>query len=198
MAEAPLIVARNVTVELGGREVLKEVNLSLGKGSYWVRGPNASGKTTLLKTLAFLIRPKKGEVLAFGKRDARGEVVYVPPNPPVLRGTVEDNLLFAVRIARKGDPYEAADALGLSSLLRKKAKELSSGQRALLGLARALAIKPKALMVDETLNYLDERNLELALEALREVEVLLVASHRPLGFPRTVEVLDGSVKMFTD
>ena len=186
-----MIVAENVSVELGGREVLKDVSLKLEKGRYWVRGPNGAGKTVLLKTLAFLIRPKKGKVTAFGKEDARGEVVYVPPSPAVLRGTVEDNLLFGIKILGKGDPYEAAEALGIGNLLKRKAKELSSGQRALVALARALAVKPRALLVDETLSYLDEENKKLALEALEDVEILAVASHFPLEGFKVIRVKDG-------
>jgi len=189
-----LIEARGVAVELGGREVLKDVNLRLGRGKYWVSGPNGAGKTVLLKTLAFLIKPKKGKVLAFGKEDARGEVVYVAPEPVVLKGTVEDNLAFGVKILGKGDPYKAAELLGIEGLLNKKAKELSSGQKALVSLARALAVKPKALLVDETLNYLDSRNKAKALEALESVEILVIASHSPLEGFRKIVVEGGLVR----
>jgi len=189
-----VIVAEGVTVELGGREVLKEVSVRLERGRYWVLGPNGAGKTVLLKTLAFLIRPKRGKVTAFGKEDARGEVVYVPSSPPVLRGTVEENLLFGVEILGRGDPYWAAEALGIEGLLKRKAKELSSGQRALVALARALAVKPRAVLVDETLSYLDEDNRSLALKALEAVEVLAVASHSPLEGFRVLKVKGGRVE----
>ncbi|NPA84925.1 MAG: ABC transporter ATP-binding protein [Crenarchaeota archaeon] len=189
-----MIVAEGVTVELGGREVLKEVSVRLERGRYWVLGPNGAGKTVLLKTLAFLIRPKRGKVTAFGKEDARGEVVYVPSSPPVLRGTVEENLLFGVEILGRGDPYWAAEALGIEGLLKRKAKELSSGQRALVALARALAVKPRAVLVDETLSYLDEDNRSLALKALEAVEVLAVASHSPLEGFRVLKVKGGRVE----
>ncbi|ABU81653.1 ABC transporter ATP-binding protein [Ignicoccus hospitalis] len=178
------VIAEGVTVAYGNKVVLKDVNLVLGPGKYWLSGPNASGKTTLLKTLSFLIKPVKGRVVAFGKEDARGEVVYVPPSPVLLKGTVLRNLEFGVRIRGSGDPLWAAKKLGIEDLLHEDVSSLSSGQAALVTLGRALAVRPRALMVDEILSYLDEENKEVALKALDEAEVVVIASHEPLNLPR--------------
>ena len=184
------IVAEDVTVIFKNKAVLRDVNLRLERGTYWLRGPNASGKTTLLKVLSFLLKPTKGRVVAFGKEDARGEVVYVPPSPVLLKGTVRDNLEFGVKIAKRGDPERVAEELGLLGLMDEEASKLSSGQAALVTLARALAVEPRAIMVDELLNYLDEENLKRALKAIERVEVAVIASHAPLPY-RQIVVRDG-------
>ncbi|AET32355.1 ATP-binding cassette domain-containing protein [Pyrobaculum ferrireducens] len=144
-------------VDLGkryGDYVFRHVNVELPeRGLVALVGPNGSGKTTLLKIFAMLTEPTEGEVYIMGTpwREARarhrGDVLYSHQEPLVYSGTVEDNL-----VCNDGD---VVDALGLRPLLRHKAKSLSGGYKKLVTVARVLACRPKAALLDEPTAYLD-------------------------------------------
>jgi ABC-type multidrug transport system ATPase subunit len=160
-------------------------------------GPNGSGKTTLLKLLAGLAEPTRGEILYWGRSlwslpprerlQARRLVVYVHENPAMLRGTVLDNIAAGPRLRGASQAEaeqaarEAAERLGLTSLLGEKARSLSRGQQQLVAIARALAVRPRLLLLDEPFAHLDRVKRRLLADLVEELagegKGVAIASH---------------------
>ncbi len=181
-----------------------------------VVGPNGGGKTTLLLVAAGLLEPRRGSAavidLDTGKtipaRRARGRVVYHPPEPVVLEGTVQENIA-AGPLLRGVEPgkavelaEEAAGLLGISSLLDRKGKSLSRGQAMLTSIARLIAARPEALLLDEPSTSLDLEGRERLALALRDLArrglTVVVASHDLLFLDRLsariVEIVEGETR----
>ena len=148
---------------------LTGVSFAVPSGAYAVlAGRTGSGKTTLLEAIAGLRAPTAGRVL-LGGRDvtrlapaARG-IGYVPQDAAVFRAmTVRENLGFALtargegRAAVRKRVDELAGWLGLGAILERQAVGLSGGEAQRVALGRALAFRPKVLLLDEPLNALDE------------------------------------------
>lgn len=162
-----------------------------------VKGPNGSGKTTLLKIASLLYRPTRGAVYANGvnawslseaeRTRLRRLLVYVPEKPVVLSGTVYSNLAIGLRFRGLSEEEvraavtEIAEELGMSSLLDVEARTLSSGQRQLVSIARALALRPSMLFLDEPFANLDEDNRAIIIESLERRRAggcgIVLASH---------------------
>ena len=127
-----------------------------------ILGPNGSGKSTLLKAIVGILKPMSGKVVAAGVditglapyRIARGGVGYVPQLSNVFPSlTIVENLEmggFTLRGDLRPRIEEVLESFpDLAAARRKKAGELSGGQRNLLGVARALMLSPKVILVDE-------------------------------------------------
>ena len=170
-----------VTLERDGKAVLQDVTASLPKGASCVAGPSGSGKSTLLRLLNRLADPASGTVVFEGEdvrdRDPlelRREVCLVPQLPALLDGTVEDNIRFAAGL--KGDEQpdvpRLLDLAGLdASFAGRDANRLSVGEQQRAMLARALAVRPRVLLLDEPTSALDENArdaVESTLLHLRE------------------------------
>jgi len=131
-------------------------------------GHNGSGKSTLLRLLALLERPMEGEVRFEGKpvtpREARAlrrRVTLVEQRPVLFRGTVRENLGFGLRLRgiRRTEGNRiletAAERLGVQGLLDRARHELSDGEVQRVAVARALAISPDVLLLDEPVSSAD-------------------------------------------
>jgi len=146
-------------------------------------GPNGAGKTTLLMLLAFLLRPARGR-LEFRGRDpwatedaaveARRDAVLLTHHPYLFKGTIAANVAFGLRIRKLAETEIGArvdDALALVELEgwgRRSSAGLSAGQAQRTAIARALALRPRVLLLDEPTANLDAA-LGLRMEAvLRE------------------------------
>ncbi len=181
----------------GGNWVLKGVTVELpGTGVTVVVGPNGSGKTTLLKIAGLIYKPLKGRVEAWGldvwgsdgraRLEARRRVVYVHEKPVMLKGSVMDNISYGLRL--RGIPpgevaekaREAARMLGLHHILEKPASKLSAGQAQLVALARALAVSPRVLLLDEPFAHLDwkaRRAVAALLGNIKNGMGIVIATH---------------------
>ena len=202
----------------GKRWVLRSATLSVSGGEVVaVVGPNGAGKTTLLKIMGLLYRPQRGRVLvkgvdAWASRAAalrlRRSVVYVHERPIMVRGTVLDNVALGLRL-RGLDGAEVrrrvsavARALGTEGLLDRDARKLSAGQAQLVALARALAVEPDVLLLDEPFANLDEEWREVVADVIRgysrEGRAVVVVSHDRSVLAgvatRWVRVRDGRVE----
>jgi zinc transport system ATP-binding protein len=196
----PVIELRGVTFSYGALPVLTNVDLSVERGEFLgIVGPNAGGKTTLLKVILGLLEPLAGTVRVLGKppRPARGKVGYLPQHPGFPRDfpiTVEQAVLTgrlgtgsswgrysgADRTAarRALDEVEAAD------LAHRAIGELSGGQLQRVLLARALACEPEILILDEPTAHIDVRIESDVFDLLKELNqrmTILVVSH-DVGF----------------
>ncbi|SDL32137.1 amino acid/amide ABC transporter ATP-binding protein 2, HAAT family [Nocardioides sp. YR527] len=186
-SSAPVLVAEHVTAGYGDVRVLQELDLRVHAGEIVaLLGRNGAGKSTTLSTLAGLVTPSSGRVLLNGKarRDApfrrvRDGLAYVVEERGVLLGlTTAQNLRLG--------PGSVADALAyfpeIEPHLGRQAGLLSGGQQQMLAVARALASRPRVLMIDELSLGLAPMFVERLLQALRQareagVGVLLVEQH---------------------
>ena len=150
-----------------------------------VRGPNASGKSTLLRVLAGLTAPTRGSVRWIGELTRpTPRVAFVGHQTQLWDAlTVLENLTLHARLARV-DPAQAVEALGrlgLAGIGPQRAGSLSSGQRRRAAVARAVAFEPDILLLDEPFASLDEEAAELVAQELRRQRergrLLVLASH---------------------
>ena len=134
-----------------------------------VVGPNGSGKSTLFDLLAFLRAPQTGTILfrgtpvaGGGRAQLRRQVGYVQQKPYLMKMSVRDNIGLGLKF--RGAPRRVIDAtvntvageLGLTALLARDANKLSGGELQKVALARALALQPEVVIMDEPFTYLDE------------------------------------------
>ncbi|HZI23261.1 MAG TPA: ABC transporter ATP-binding protein [Gemmatimonadales bacterium] len=156
-------------------------------------GPNGSGKSTLLRLLALVERPTQGEVRLDGVRAtgpaARRRVTLVEQRPVLFRGTVRENLEFGLRLRGHGRTAvtrlidDVAERLGVAQLLARRRHELSDGEVQRVAVARALAIEPDVLLLDEPTSSADRAAAQtlyraLAAERARRPLAICLASHQ--------------------
>lgn len=173
-------------VQIGDRQVLNNLSLTIPSGSFTaILGPSGCGKTTLLRTIAGLVRPSAGAI-RFGKQLVSVSSLVLPPHKrnigylPQEGGlfphlNVAENVSFALPkgIAtgeRDSIIDEMLDLVGLSGYRARKPYELSGGQQTRVALARALAMKPAIVLLDEPFSNLDHA---LRAEISSEVVALL-------------------------
>jgi sulfate/thiosulfate transport system ATP-binding protein len=164
------IEARNVTKRFGDFVALDDVSVEVPGGSLTaLLGPSGSGKSTLLRVLAGLEAPDAGEVLISGE-DATGVapqkrgVGFVFQHYAAFKHmTVWNNVAFGLKIRRRSKS-EIKERVGrllelvqLTGFAERYPAQLSGGQRQRMALARALAVEPKVLLLDEPFGALDAR-----------------------------------------
>jgi putative ABC transport system ATP-binding protein len=178
-----------VAASRGGRPVLRDLDLTLERGVTAVTGPSGAGKSTLLRLLNRLADPDAGRVLYDGRDlreldvlDLRRRAVLVPQLPAPLPGTVADNVAYGPRLGdRDADVPEALRLAGLApELAARPADELSVGEGQRLMLARALALDPEVLLLDEPTAALDpdtRDGVERTLRDLADRVSMVVVTH---------------------
>lgn len=168
MQHSPIIEVKGISKTYeGGTEALRNVNIAFPRGELTtLLGPSGCGKTTLLKIIAGLIEPTVGEVLIEGKRiDGPGaERAFVFQDFALMPwATVLRNVAFGLELRRvpKNERLEIAkkyiDKVELSGFETRYPHELSGGMRQRVGLARALAVDAKILLMDEPFASVDEQ-----------------------------------------
>ena len=167
MSDDPLLVLDGVSKSYSGHEVLKNVSLSIRAGEFVaVVGYSGSGKTTMVSILAGLVKADSGRVLMEGREIAgpgpdRGVIFQTYSLYPWM--TVIDNVMLAVDqvfpdwapTRRREHAEKLLKMVKLSPALAKKPHELSGGMRQRVAVARALAMDPRILLMDEPLGALD-------------------------------------------
>jgi putative ABC transport system ATP-binding protein len=184
-ADSMLFALENVNFTRAGRTVLADLNLTLAEGTTALVGPSGAGKSTLLRLLNRLADPDVGTVRYRGRdvRDydvleLRREVALVPQLPALLPGTVADNIAYGPRLCgRACDVDEALTLGGLDTTFADRpASQLSVGEQQRAMLARALALKPTVLLLDEPTAALDQRSRDAVERTLTDLRMKLSAS----------------------
>ena len=164
------IEARNISKRFGDYQALDDVSVLVPEGSLTaLLGPSGSGKSTLLRVIAGLEAPDSGTVLIEGNdvttRPARTrEVGFVFQHYAAFKHmTVADNVAFGMSVRKRPKDVirarvdELLELVGLAHLGKRYPSQLSGGQRQRMALARALAVEPRVLLLDEPFGALDAR-----------------------------------------
>jgi len=163
------IEASGLTIKRGARTVLNVPSIRVGDALCTaIIGPNGAGKSLLLRTLGGLLMPDTGEVSwggesapsqkqsgGAGQRDRRLAVGFVTQRPSLLGRSAAHNLEYALKArglstaARRQRTLSVLEEAGLSAIANTPAQRLSAGEQQRLALARALALEPAILLLDE-------------------------------------------------
>jgi NitT/TauT family transport system ATP-binding protein len=168
------LIADHISHRFGNLEVLDDVSFTVGAGEVVaIVGPSGCGKSTLLSILGGLLRPSAGaaELRGAPPPESLNPLTFVFQDFALLPWcTVEENVEFPLQhvgLTRSGRKTIVDDALyrtGLSDFRATFPKQLSGGMRQRVGIARALAVRPAILLMDEPLSALDSQTRELLME----------------------------------
>jgi ABC-type nitrate/sulfonate/bicarbonate transport system ATPase subunit len=198
-----LLRATSLRVRRGDNDVLHDLDLTLVPGEVLaILGPNGAGKSTLLETIGNVLTPTAGSVERYGR------VATAMQTPDLARRTARANVELALawwgvpRRQRRPRALEALAAMRVEHLATRQAASMSGGERRRVHLARAVAIKPDILLLDEPFAGLDPANRAALLDdtssAIRASAraVVLVVHDRAEAWAladRLVVLIDGRI-----
>ena len=206
-AAVPLLSVERVTRRFGGVVAVDDVSLAVEAGEIaGLIGPNGAGKTTLFNLITRLYKPHSGEIRFDGEtllrtpvhRIVRRGIARTFQNVELFRSmTVRENVLVGLH-ATGGGGGDALDALELDELARRPVAGLPFGTQKRVELARALASRPRLLLLDEPAGGLNHEEVEELAALIRRIRrrfdltILLVEHHMNLvmGVADRVHVLD--------
>ncbi|HKL05110.1 MAG TPA: ATP-binding cassette domain-containing protein [Roseovarius sp.] len=204
-----LLETRNLVIKFGGVTAADNVSLKIHEGrNLAIIGPNGAGKTTFLNICTGWLKPSQGQVLFEGR-----DITPLPPRKIVDRGvarafqipqlftehTALENLLIAVSardklrntvmdmhaIPERDEMLHLLDMVGCADVADTLVVELSEGQRKLIDIAVALALKPKLLLMDEPTSGVASSEklkiMDILIGALKEAEVTSVFVEHDMG-----------------
>jgi ABC-type Mn2+/Zn2+ transport system ATPase subunit len=188
----------DLTVEISGKSILKDLNLELGRGEQLViQGENGGGKTTLLKSILGLINPVQGSILigeelvgSSSWQKNRYQTGYLNQettrnNFPITAAEVVAIGVSGIKISKSERDYRVELAMrktGCFSIRNEMFHQLSGGEKQRVSLARCLCQNARLLLLDEPTSYLDEKGKEELSELLidlsrNEAPTMLLVSH---------------------
>lgn len=188
-----LIEINDLQINRNGRIVLEIGKLDIQRGeTLAVVGPNGSGKSTLLLALAHLLRPARGEIRFDGRSvkqwndiEYRRKISFVFQAPLLMDMTVEQNVALGLKfrgVSKEETRRQVGrwiQALGIESLSKRRASQLSGGEAQRVSLARAFVLEPELLLLDEPFAALDPPTHAKLLEDLSNI---LKADHKTAVF----------------
>lgn len=192
-----MLEVRNLSCVRGTRRLFRDLNFSAAAGELVeLRGPNGSGKTSLLRIISGLAQPASGEVCWKGENIRTlaeqyfGDVAYLAHHNGLKDElSAFENLQVSTGIAgrrlAKSDAVDSLTRVGLADRLHLPARVLSAGQRRRLALARLLTLKCRLWVLDEVLTSLDDVAMQLAREFinqhLHDDGIAVIATHQDLN-----------------
>lgn len=204
-----------------GSQVLTDINLSLGHGKmFGILGANGAGKSTLLKVISGILKVQKGKVLynkqpvsGFDRRELAKKIAYIPQDPLfAFPFTVSEVLLMGrapyigrfefERDSDRAIAVAAMEKVGISHLEHRLITEISSGERQLASIARALVQEPEVMLLDEPATFLDIRHRTEIMKILKrlkeERDILIIAATHDIftalfHFDEIIMIKDGKV-----
>ena len=204
MQDDLILTTENLSV--GYDEVLiSGITLKVLKGEVIaIVGPSGIGKTTLIRTIAKLVKPLSGSI--YTEIPKRGGLGYIPQMLGLVRhASVYHNVDLGARagtriftgetswFARRNDrTLSAIERMGLTEKVNEPVRRLSGGQQRRVATARTLAQKPRLILADEFLSELDEGNISIVLEAVKEYmannsSAMIIVEH---NIKRAAEISD--------
>ena len=187
------ITIKDLLIRRNGRDTLEIDSLDIARGeTLTVVGPNGAGKSTLLLVLARLLKPARGDINFDGKSlthwnelEYRRKISFVFQAPLLLDMTVEENI--ALGLGFRKTPREEIHPrvwkwikhLGIESLSKRRAGQLSGGEAQRVSLARAFVLEPELLLLDEPFSALDPPTRTKMLD---DLSALLARDHRTAVF----------------
>ena len=173
----------HVTMRFGDTVAVRDVSLTIGAGEFFsFLGPSGCGKTTILRMISGFMEPTDGAI-RIGGRDMRGIGPNKRPTALIFQNlalfplmTVADNIGFGLEVRgvpaadRKRRVRELLDLVALPDTADKRVTDLSGGQRQRIAIARALAVEPAVLLLDEPLSALDLKLRQHMRAELRELQ----------------------------
>ena len=191
----PLLSAANITVRFGGITAIDDVSFDVRPGELLgLIGPNGAGKTTMMRAIVGIVRPMKGSVTLEGRRldalsiDARiraGLALSQQLVKPFREVDVQDNVAFAAGAAKTRTPLQAfthvnrkaerdialetLSRLGIAEFAQQSPRTQPLGVLKRLEMARALALQPKLLLLDEPLAGLNTREARALADTIADI-----------------------------
>ncbi|MGZ3749569.1 MAG: ATP-binding cassette domain-containing protein [Pseudobdellovibrionaceae bacterium] len=199
--KSPVLEMDHVTLELGGETILEDVSLKIyHEDTLVIIGPSGGGKSVLLKTMAGVFTPTQGKVYCYGhewedlsmseKHDVAKKIgVQFQKSALFDEWTAFENVAFPLREHTRDDEetiakrvLECLKAVGLEAAKNLFPHEMSGGMRQRLGIARAIALKPDILFLDDPTAGLDPVNSDLMGEMILALKkeghaTLIIATH---------------------
>lgn len=186
-AKEPVLEVRNVSKYFGGLAALSDVTFKYYGGIMGIIGPNGAGKTTLFNVISGVYKPTKGKIVFLGR-----DITGLPPHKiarigisrtfqiprPFTKETVRENVMVAAIYGREksidlkeayDEALEILDFVGLAEKADVPASALNIVERKLLGLARALATKPKLILLDEIAAGLTPGEVDDLINLVQEI-----------------------------
>jgi len=212
-----MLEAKNISWTINHKKILQNINMEIKKGEcLGLVGPNGSGKSSLLKILSFLQTPSSGK-LFFEDRELppkiplsiRRKIAVVFQEPLLLNMSVFTNVAIGLKIRRlpkKQIRYLTEywlDTFGIAHLQKEHAYSLSGGEAQRASLARAFALSPEILFLDEPFSALDAPTIEALLGDLKKVFqttgiTTMIVSHNIRDIDRLADrllvMLNGEIK----
>ncbi len=206
--QPPVLLAENISKRLGGRQILRDVSLSMGVGEMKVLiGPSGAGKSTFLQCLNFLIPPDSGRISLEGRQidpeEKKSLYAFRRQVGMIFQDfnlfdhlTARDNVSIALRkvLGMSGRDAEQRamselDRVGLTRRAGLYPAELSGGQKQRVAIARALAMDPKVILLDEPTSALDPELVGEVLTVIRDLArsgmTMVMATHQ-MDFARAL------------
>lgn len=216
-----MLEAKNVNFAyMRGQPVINDMDCRIEDGEFVaLLGHNGSGKTTLSRLFMALCHPRSGEIMVDGEdivkcepADLADKIGYVFQNPDlqILEDTVFDEVAYGPRAKKltnetiNSQTMEALEAMGLTELKNEYPRLLSFGQKRRLGVAAALALNPRTLILDEITNgqdALEKENMMQYLQAInakRGITIVLISHDMDIvrRFAKRAIVLHHGNKVF--
>lgn len=207
------LIGQNLVKIYGKRTVVREVSIEVKQGEIvGLLGPNGAGKTTTFYMMVGFIKPNGGSVhfdnvditsLPMYKRAQLG-VGYLPQEPSVFRKlSVEDNIMAVLEMTKlpkseqKGKMEELLEEFSLGRVRKSRGDTLSGGERRRTEIARALAVNPSFILLDEPFAGIDPiavEDIQSIVEKLRTKNIgILITDH---NVQETLSITDRAYLMF--